>query len=78
MKAILAATKITNKDVVKTSTLLEKILRFRKFPKRPPIKTVKNIADGVNHILKYGTMHTDSIVTNDSKNAQFFPEFAQT
>ena len=36
------------------------------------IKTVKNIADGVNHILKYGTMHTDSIVTNDSKNAQFF------
>jgi glutamate-5-semialdehyde dehydrogenase len=36
------------------------------------IKTVKNVKDGVNHILKYGTMHTDSIITNDKKNAQFF------
>ena len=42
MIAILTATKITNKDVVKASTLLEKILRFKKFPKRPPIKTAVN------------------------------------
>jgi len=36
------------------------------------IKTVKNIREGVNHILKYGTMHTDSIITNNKKNAQIF------
>ena len=36
------------------------------------IKTVKNVKEGVNHILKYGTMHTDSIITNNLKNAQTF------
>ena len=36
------------------------------------IKTVKNVSDGVEHILKYGTMHTDSIITNNSKNAKIF------
>tara|TARA_B100000767_G_scaffold178393_1_gene166668 strand:- start:3849 stop:5090 length:1242 start_codon:yes stop_codon:yes gene_type:complete len=36
------------------------------------VKTVKNVSEGVDHILKYGTMHTDSIITNDSKNAQIF------
>ncbi len=36
------------------------------------IKTVKNIKEGIKHILKYGTMHTDSIITNNKKNAQLF------
>ena len=36
------------------------------------IKTVKNVNEGINHILKYGTMHTDSIITKNSKNAQTF------
>jgi glutamate-5-semialdehyde dehydrogenase len=36
------------------------------------IKTVKNVHEGVNHILKYGTMHTDSIITKNSKNANIF------
>ena len=36
------------------------------------IKTVKNVKEGVKHILKYGTMHTDSIITNDKKNAKIF------
>ncbi len=36
------------------------------------IKTVKDIKEGINHILKYGTMHTDSIITNDKKNARLF------
>ena len=36
------------------------------------IKTVKNIREGINHILKYGTMHTDSIITNNKKNAELF------
>ncbi len=36
------------------------------------IKTVKNVNDAVEHILKYGTMHTDSIITNNKRNANFF------
>ncbi|MDC3104219.1 glutamate-5-semialdehyde dehydrogenase [Candidatus Pelagibacter bacterium] len=38
------------------------------------VKSVKNIHEGVNHILKYGTMHTDSIITNNNKNAKIFLE----
>ena len=38
------------------------------------IKTVKNVQEAVNHILKYGTMHTDGIITNSSKNAEIFLE----
>ena len=38
------------------------------------IKTVKDVNDAVNHILKYGTMHTDSIITNDPKKAKIFLE----
>ena len=36
------------------------------------VKSVKNVKDGINHILKYGTMHTDSIITNNKKTAQLF------
>ncbi len=36
------------------------------------IKTVKNVQDAVSHILEFGTMHTDSIISNNSKNAQIF------
>ena len=38
------------------------------------VKTVKNVYDGVNHILKYGTMHTDSIISSNSKNTKIFLE----
>jgi glutamate-5-semialdehyde dehydrogenase len=36
------------------------------------IKTVKNVKEAINHILKYGTMHTDSIITDNKKNATIF------
>jgi glutamate-5-semialdehyde dehydrogenase len=36
------------------------------------IKSVKNVHDAISHILKYGTMHTDGIVTNSKKIAQIF------
>jgi glutamate-5-semialdehyde dehydrogenase len=36
------------------------------------VKTVKNVNEAVNHILKYGTMHTDSIISRNSKNVQIF------
>ena len=36
------------------------------------IKAVKNVNEAIDHILKYGTMHTDCIITNNSKNAKIF------
>ena len=36
------------------------------------VKTVKNCEDAINHINKYGTMHTDSIITKNKKTAQKF------
>ncbi len=36
------------------------------------IKSVKNVYEAINHINKYGTMHTDGIITNNSKTAEIF------
>ena len=36
------------------------------------VKAVKNISDAIKHINKYGTMHTDAIITKDKKAARFF------
>ena len=36
------------------------------------VKTVSNILEAINHINKYGTMHTDSIITKNKKSANIF------
>jgi len=36
------------------------------------IKAVQGVQDAKEHILKYGTMHTDSIITNNTKTAEIF------
>ncbi len=36
------------------------------------IKTVNNIQEAIKHINHYGTMHTDAIITNDTKAAKKF------
>ena len=36
------------------------------------IKSVKNINEAINHINKYGTMHTDAIITKNIKSAKRF------
>ena len=36
------------------------------------VKSVKNVIDAVNHINKYGTMHTDAIITKNKKVAKYF------
>ncbi len=36
------------------------------------VKSVKNVVDAVNHINKYGTMHTDAIITKNKKVANYF------
>ena len=36
------------------------------------VKSVKGVQEAKSHILKYGTMHTDGIVTNNSQTAEIF------
>ncbi len=36
------------------------------------VKAVKNCEEAINHINKYGTMHTDSIITKNKKTANKF------
>ncbi len=36
------------------------------------VKVVKNLEEAVGHINKYGTMHTDSIITKNKKTAKIF------
>ena len=36
------------------------------------VKSVNGVKEAKNHILKYGTMHTDSIITDNSKTAEIF------
>jgi glutamate-5-semialdehyde dehydrogenase len=36
------------------------------------VKTVKNCEEAINHINKYGTMHTDSIITKNKETAKKF------
>ena len=36
------------------------------------VKVVKNSNEAINHINKYGTMHTDSIITKNKKTAKYF------
>tara|TARA_B100000900_G_scaffold408364_1_gene422513 strand:- start:970 stop:2214 length:1245 start_codon:yes stop_codon:yes gene_type:complete len=36
------------------------------------IKSVKDVKEAVSHVLRYGTMHTDCIISNNKKNTLFF------
>jgi len=36
------------------------------------VKSVKNLEDAISHINKYGTMHTDCIITKNKKSAKKF------
>ena len=36
------------------------------------VKTVKNSDEAINHINKFGTMHTDCIITRNKKSAEKF------
>ena len=38
------------------------------------MKSVKNIKEALNHINKYGTMHTDAIITKNKRRAKIFLE----
>ena len=36
------------------------------------VKSVANVKEAVQHILKYGTMHTDSIITKNQSSSDYF------
>ena len=36
------------------------------------VKVVQNILEAIEHINKYGTMHTDAIITNNNMTAKYF------
>ena len=36
------------------------------------VKSVKNIDEAISHINKYGTMHTDAIITKNLRSAKKF------
>ena len=36
------------------------------------VKSVKNVFEAVKHINKYGTMHTDAIISNNKKTTKYF------
>ena len=35
------------------------------------VKVVQNILEAIEHINKYGTMHTDAIITNNNRTAKY-------
>ena len=36
------------------------------------VRVVNNINEAIEHVNKYGTMHTDAIITKNKKNADYF------
>ena len=36
------------------------------------VKSVKDVYEAIDHVNKYGTMHTDAIITNDKKKSLEF------
>ena len=36
------------------------------------VKSVKNVQEAVQHILDYGTMHTDCIISTNKSNTDYF------
>ena len=45
---------------------------YRIFSASVSVKVVKNYKEAIDHINKYGTMHTDSIITKNNKTAKEF------
>ena len=36
------------------------------------VKSISNLDEAINHVNKYGTMHTDCIITKNKKTAEIF------
>ena len=69
---IIADKKINNLFKNKFKTAKELDWKTEYLNSKISVKTVDGVNDAVKHILQYGTMHTDSIVTNNKKTAEYF------
>jgi glutamate-5-semialdehyde dehydrogenase len=56
----------------KISTVKERDWSTEYLAPKVSVKTVRNCEEAIKHINKYGTMHTDSIVTKNKKTAKKF------
>lgn len=56
----------------KSRTALEKDWSKEYLSAKVSVKCVKNVNEAINHINKYGTMHTDAIITKNKKTANYF------
>ena len=66
--------KITKKNYTNSSISLatEQDWKTEYLDSSISVKIVNGVNDAIDHINKYGTHHTDSIVTNNKKNASLF------
>ena len=64
--------KIVKKYFSKAKIATEKDWKTEYLDSIISVKIVKNIEEAIAHIKKYGTNHTESIITNNKKNAQKF------
>ena len=69
---IYADSKIKKLYAGKTKTANEKIWSKEFLSAKISVKLVKNIYEAIYHINKYGTMHTDAIITKNKKSAKLF------
>ena len=69
---IYADSKIKKLYAGKTKTANEKIWSKEFLSAKISVKLVKDIYEAIYHINKYGTMHTDAIITKNKKSAKLF------
>ena len=62
------------KKIYKGKTLyaIEKNWSTEYLSAKVSVKSVKNVFEAVKHINKYGTMHTDAIISNNKKTTKYF------
>ena len=56
----------------RSRTALEKDWSKEYLSAKVSVKSVENVNEAINHINKYGTMHTDAIITKNKKTANYF------
>ena len=56
----------------KTLTANNKTWSTEHLSSKISVKVVQNILEAIGHINKYGTMHTDAIITNNNRTAKYF------
>ena len=69
---IYADSKVKKLYLGKTKTANEKLWSREFLSAKISVKLVKDIYEAIHHINKYGTMHTDSIITKNKKSAKIF------